>query len=94
MFDKEKYINSKSINKIAYVVYYNNTHVDIEEFNGILYFVIENTEENEKLCEEYYTTVHNREDMYLNLTKFNSICRMLKGLTKKFKENKEQNNIK
>lgn len=86
--NEEKYIYSKSINKIAYVVYYCNTHVDIEEYDDILYFVIENTEENMKLCEEYYETVHNREDMYINLTKFNSICRMLKNLTKKYKENK------
>lgn len=90
MFDRENYIYTKSINKAAYVVYYCNTHVDIEKYNDILYFVIENTEENMKLCEEYYETVHKQEEMYINLTKFNAICRMLKNLTKKFKE---QNNI-
>lgn len=83
--DKERYIYTKSINKIAYVVYYCGTRVHIEEYEGILYFCIENNQENTKLCNEYYETVHNREDMYINLTKFNKICRMLKNLTKKFK---------
>lgn len=79
---KDKYIISKSINAVAYVVYICNPHVSIvENDEGYKLFCIERNKETEKYYDEY----KNNEEIYLDIRKFSKIIKMLKRLCKEYK---------
>ncbi|RMC95193.1 hypothetical protein D9O40_16780 [Clostridium autoethanogenum] len=86
---EDKYIYTKSINAITYVLYKTMEELDfyVDPIDKQIYFKIPATQENSKYYYEYKDAVHNNSVLKLDLILFNQIMHEIKFQTKQFRNN-------
>lgn len=87
--DRVKYIRTKSINAITYILYKTMEDLDfyIDPVTNNILFQVPNTPENLKFYLEYKNAVKNDGVLKVDLVLYNNILRSVKFTTKKYRNN-------